>query len=85
MARKAPEDAVDAARLLLVDYYTSMRRRHTFDSIARRTGLSRSTVARLAREVRQALPSLTSLQDRIEMLEHRLEKLEASLAPGCAA
>ena len=78
MSRRVNPDAVSTARLLLVEYYTSGRRRHTFDSIAKRAHVSRSTVARLAREVRVALPTVAQLLDRIEALEHRLSELEAS-------
>ncbi len=78
MGRRAPEESIDAARLLLVEYYTSKRTRHTFDSIARRSGLSRATIGRLAREVREALPTIQMLQDRMDRLEARVERLEAS-------
>jgi uncharacterized protein YerC len=78
MGRRAPEESIDAARLLLVEYYTSKRTRHTFDSIARRSGLSRATVGRLAREVREALPTVQMLHHRIEQLEARIVRLERS-------
>jgi hypothetical protein len=78
MGRRAPDHAVDTARVLLVDYYSSGRRRHTFDSIASRSGLSRATVARLARDVRCALPTITSLECRLASLQLRVERLEGS-------
>ena len=78
MARRVNPDAVSTARLLLVEYYTSGRRRHTFDSIAKRARVSRSTVARLARDVRIALPTVAQLLERIEALEQRLNELEAT-------
>ena len=78
MSRRVNPDAVSTARLLLVEYYTSGRRRHTFDSIAKREHVSRSTVARFAREVRVALPTVAQLLDRIEALEHRVGELESS-------
>lgn len=84
MPRKAPQEAVDAARALLVQYYASKRRRHTFDSIARRSGLSRATVARLAKDVREALPTVATLERRMKMLEDRVARLEARLAKRAA-
>jgi len=78
MARRVNPDAISTARLLLVEYYTSGRRRHTFDSIARRAHVSRSTVARLASEVRVALPTVTQLLDRIEAVEQRVNELEGN-------
>lgn len=77
MATRVDPDAISTARLLLVEYYTSGRRRHTFESIARRARISRSTVARLAREVRHALPTTVALLQRIEALERRVAALEA--------
>ncbi len=82
MPRKSSPFAVDAARLLLVEYYTSMRTRHTYESIARRTGLSRATVARLAQQVRNALPTVTALERRIAELEQRVDRLEGRASPG---
>jgi hypothetical protein len=78
MARRVHPDKVSTARLLLVEYYTSGRRRHTFESIAKRAGVSRSTVAILAREIRNGLPTVTDLLRRIEDLERRLTMLETS-------
>jgi methylphosphotriester-DNA--protein-cysteine methyltransferase len=79
MPRRVPPDAVATARHLLAEYYASGKRRHTFDSIARRAGVSRSTVARTAREVREVWPTITQLTDRIEQLEARLAALEIQL------
>lgn len=79
MPRRVHPDAVSQARHLLVDYYSCGKRRHTFDSIARRTGVSRSTVARLAREIRDALPTVTSLEQRITSLEREVERLTSRL------
>jgi len=78
MATRADPDAIAAARLLLVEYYTSGKRRHTFESIAQRARISRSTVARLAREVRHALPTVVELLGRIQALEQRVTVLEES-------
>ena len=78
MARRVHPDKVSAARLLLIEYYTSDRRRHTLESIARRVGVSQSTVARLAREIRTGLPTVTHLLRRIEELERRLTRLEST-------
>jgi AraC-like DNA-binding protein len=70
---------VATTRHLLTEYYASGKRRHTFDSIARRAGISRSTVARTAREVREVWPTITDLTNRIEHLEARLVTLERQL------
>jgi hypothetical protein len=78
MARRVNPDAIATARMLLVDYYESGKRRYTFDSIARRARVSRSTVARLARKVREVLPTVTELLERIEALEWRVAALEAT-------
>ena len=77
MAHRSSIHAVTTARLLLVEYYEGGRSRHTYESIARRSGLSRSTVARLAAEVRQVMPSMTEMIRRIEDLERRVNELEA--------
>jgi len=76
MPRRVPPDAVSTTRHLLTEYYASGRRRHTFDSIAMRAGVSRSTVARTAREVREVWPTITELTARLERLETRLVLLE---------
>ena len=76
MPRRVPPDAVATARHLLTEYYSSGKRRHTFDSIARRAGVSRSTVARTAREVREVWPTITALIGRIEDLEARITQFE---------
>lgn len=79
MPRRVPPDSVATTRHLLTEYYASGKRRHTFDSIARRAGVSRSTVARTAREVREVWPTITTLTGRIEQLETRLHTLEIQL------
>lgn len=76
MPRRVPPDSVATARHLLTEYYASGKRRHTFDSIARRAGVSRSTVARTAREVREVWPTITALTRRIEELESRITHIE---------
>jgi len=65
--------------LLLVEYYISQKRRYTLESIAHKTGLSRATVSRLAKPVRDALPTVSALQQRLEALERRIERLELRL------
>jgi transcriptional regulator with XRE-family HTH domain len=79
MPRRSPSEAIDAARLLLVEYYVSQKRRYTLEWIARKTGLSRATVSRLAKSVRDALPTVTALQQQLEALERRIERLEGRL------
>lgn len=76
MPKRLSDDSIAIARHLLADYYASGKRRHTFDSIARRAGVSRSTVARTAREVREVWPTITALSQRIEHLETRIAALE---------
>lgn len=76
MPKHVPADAIATARFLLTEYYASGKRRHTFDSIARRAGVSRSTVARTAREVREVWPTITALTARIDQLEARVAALE---------
>lgn len=76
MPRRVPPDSVATTRHLLAEYYASGKRRHTFDSIARRAGVSRSTVARAAREVREVWPTITVITRRIEELESRIADLE---------
>jgi hypothetical protein len=78
MAPRVNPDAIATARMLLADYYGSGKRKHTFDSIARRARVSRSTVARLARQVREVLPTVSELLERIDALELRLAALEAT-------
>ena len=82
MPRRSSPEAIDAARLLLVEYYISQKRRYTLEWIARKTGLSRATVSRLAKPVRDALPTIIALQQRMEGLERRVEQLELRLEGG---
>lgn len=76
MPRPTSEDRLATVRLLLIDYYASGRRRHTYESIARRAGVSRSTVGRVALDVRKVWPSLADLVARLDRLEHRVTELE---------
>lgn len=85
MPHRSSDHAVATARLLLMEYYESGRRSHTYESIARRSRLSRSTVARLAAEVRDVMPSMTEMQRRIEMLERRIDELEGHTSLGRVA
>jgi DNA invertase Pin-like site-specific DNA recombinase len=78
MARRVNPDAIATARMLLVNYYESGKQGGTYDSIARRARVSRSTVARLARKVREVLPTVSELLERIETLELRVAVLEAT-------
>lgn len=82
MPKVIDADALATVRLLLTEYYGSGKRRHTFDSIARRAGVSRSTVARLAREVRAVWPSAVELDRRLRVLEERVAVLEAAVQPN---
>ena len=79
LPRRSSPEAIDAARLLLVEYYISQKRRYTLEWIAHKTGLSRATVSRLAKPVRDALPTVSALQQRLEALERRIERLELRL------
>lgn len=78
MAKRVDPDAMATVHRLLVDYYESGKRIHTFDSIAKRARVSRSTVARLARQVRKVLPTVSDLLKRIETLELRVAALETT-------
>jgi predicted nuclease with TOPRIM domain len=78
MAKRVDPDAIATVLRLLVDYYESGKRIHTFDSIAKRARVSRSTVARLARQVRKVLPTVSDLLKRIEALEQRVAALETT-------
>lgn len=82
MPRYVSDHAVATVEMLLVDYYTSGRRRHTYESIARRAGVSRATVARIAARVRRVIPTTADLEARIGALESRVADLEAALGPA---
>jgi len=82
MSKRLSPESVATVRVLLLEYYSSGRRHHTYESIARRAGVSRSTVARAALEVRKVWPTVSELLEQMKALERRITVLEERLEPA---